>query len=803
MKNTLLLLVLLGLFSTTGRAQLFVDTFDDDDTGALFGGAAYTFSAANGELTVTADGTSGAYDAFGYNLPAPSDASGNNKVFVRAKASVIGTQLRLDLQDTDDYATTQSAISKTLTTEFMVLEYDFTGALVDAAYGGTGCTSGPCVVDASMIAKLLLYINPEQGGYQGDVVIDYIAFGEEPMTDIVSDVFQDHFDSDSAVTSFTLVPAGMELTRNGTEISLTGDGTHGMWDPVSYVIRNQTTYEEIDLDMTQGDNKLYVRMKSTVPGTAVRFDFQDVDNFITTNAPVTKILTDEFVTYEFDYTGLYQDGGYGGTSCTADTAPCPVDPTRIRGLIIFVEPGVGAFAGEITFDYFSVGTALEPAGPEAELLYQDHFDDENSNFVGSGDGSISITETGTTLTIAADGTSAPYVATGYTFHQDTNAVVLDFGPANNRLYLNGRMASGSAKVRVDIADTTGLNSSFTSLAKTFGPDDTVFEFDFTGAQDGGYGGTPCDAADAPCPLDLSIIGSMVIFIEPDNGGYQGELILDYVSVGQPLGDGPPPVPTGIVDYQDNFDGDATFVGAGNGTTVEVVDSEWVINSDGTSPAYSVFQYFVNDDGNNALADAVSSNNLVYVRAKASSPVDLRLDLKDNEGYATTLAGLIQPVTTDYSVLTYNFAGQYNDGGYGGTSCTDGPCPVDGERIANLDLYLDPNDGGYDGTLTIDWISFGQDLATGVDALPEVATLAIFPNPTTDALTLRYELLESAGVAYRLYDARGTLLLHQPARAQAVGTQQLDVPVADRATGTYFVQLIVDGRFGAAVPFSKL
>ena len=802
MKNFLLLLAVWGLCITAAQAQLYVDTFDDGDASELTGGAAFTFNESDGELTITADGSSGQYDAFSYVFPETVDASGNNKLFVRAKASTIGTQFRVDLQDTDDYATTQAGITKTLTTEFMVLEFDWTGNLDDAAYGGTGCTSGPCPVDASMIKNLVMFIDPASGGFSGDVVIDYIAFGEEPMTDITSDVFQDHFDNDSVLTSFTIVPDGMELTRDGSQITLTGDGTHGMWDPVTYVIRNQTTFEEIDLDMTQGDNKLYVRMKSTVPGTSLRIDFQDIDNFITTNAPVTKILTDEFVTYEYDLTGLYQDGGYGGTSCTPETAPCPVDPTRIRGLIMFIEPGVGGFAGEITMEYMSVGTALEPAGPAAAQIYADHFDDEDSRFVGSSDGSLTVSETGTTLTISADGTSGPYVATGYTFHEDTTGIVLDFAPANNRVFIKGRMGSGSAKVRVDIADSTGLNSSFSSLAKNFTDEDAVYEFDFTGAQDGGYGGTPCDAADAPCLLDLSIVQSLVIFIEPDNGGYLGELILDYVSVGQPIGDGPPPVPTGIINYAENFDGDGTFTSGGNGVTTEVVDGEWVINSDGTSTPYSVFQYFVNEDGNNALADAMGSNNAVYVRAKATEPVGMRLDLKDNEGYVTTLAGLINEVGTDYSVLTYNFAGQYNDGGYGGTACTAGPCPVDGERVANLDLYFNPDDGGYNGTVTIDWISFGQDLTTGVVDLPSVKTLSIFPNPATEQLFLSYELATPSRVGYRLFDARGTLLQTQIGQQQSVGAQQLPVALGAQATGTYFVQLVVDGQYGAAVPFMK-
>ncbi|MEL6651769.1 MAG: hypothetical protein AAFQ87_13285, partial [Bacteroidota bacterium] len=142
-------------------AQVYVDQFDNDDPAFTGGSASYTFGEANDEWTITANNT-GAFDVFTYELHDPAqgmsidvDASGNNKVFVRAKASAVGTQLRLDLQDSTGFATSLPGLTKTLSTTYTVLEFDFTGVYQDGGYGGTPCMSGPCQVDSSVISQLL------------------------------------------------------------------------------------------------------------------------------------------------------------------------------------------------------------------------------------------------------------------------------------------------------------------------------------------------------------------------------------------------------------------------------------------------------------------------------------------------------------------------------------------------------------------------------------------------------------------------------------------------------------------------
>jgi len=115
----------LAAFALTATAQVYVDQLDNADF-INSGSGNYTFVAADSELTITGNGNAGAFDAIAYQLndgamQIPVDVTGNNKLFIRAKASAIATQLRVDLQDATGFATTQNSITKVLTNDFIVL----------------------------------------------------------------------------------------------------------------------------------------------------------------------------------------------------------------------------------------------------------------------------------------------------------------------------------------------------------------------------------------------------------------------------------------------------------------------------------------------------------------------------------------------------------------------------------------------------------------------------------------------------------------------------------------------------------
>ena len=207
MNKFLLLISAYLLFVTAGWSQVYIDQFDNDDPGFMEGAATFSFGERDGELTISADGSGGPWDVFSYDLndgimAITVDATGNNKVFVRAKASSVGTSLRMDIEDAGGFATTNAGLTKVLTTDFAELEYDFTGVYQDGGFGGTACMSGPCPVDGTQSARLVFYVDPGAGGFSGDIVIDYIAFGEEPSGVVMSDVFQDLFDDPISVNSF-------------------------------------------------------------------------------------------------------------------------------------------------------------------------------------------------------------------------------------------------------------------------------------------------------------------------------------------------------------------------------------------------------------------------------------------------------------------------------------------------------------------------------------------------------------------------------------------------------------------------
>ncbi|MEL6143125.1 MAG: hypothetical protein AAFU67_16105, partial [Bacteroidota bacterium] len=484
-------------------------------------------------------------------------------------------------------------------------------------------------------------------------------------------------------------------------------------DPFAYSFRSVPAYEPIDIDLTEGNNKIFIKMKTTVPGTIIRFDVQDLDNFITTATPVQKVLTEEFAVYEFDFGGLYSDGGFGGTACTMETAPCPVDPTRITGLVFFVEPGVGQFAGDIVIDYISVGTSLEPGGSEPELVYEDRFNNETLEYTTPGEG-YSADETGSDLIVTGDGSAPPFSAVSYILHDKETGLpdTIDITPAQSRLFVKMRTSNTDHAVRIDIIDSTGLISNATAVTKVVGNEFTVLEYSFDGlVADGGFGGSPCTMETAPCLLDPTAITQLLFYIDAADGGFEGDLIIDYVAFGQELGDDPIITPTGVVNHTDQFnDQSGLFLGTTGGITNGFMDGAITLTGDGTSGAFAAIPYDLHDEtGTLLIADAAVTGDSLFIRARSTTAVDLRIDLEDNQGFATTNAGITNSLSSDYQVLSYVYTNSYTDGGFGGTSCTmeTAPCAVDAQRIAKLVFYPAPNVGAYDDTIDIDWISFGR------------------------------------------------------------------------------------------------
>ncbi|MEM9260142.1 MAG: hypothetical protein AAGA62_10885, partial [Bacteroidota bacterium] len=575
--------------------------------------------------------------------------------------------------------------------------------------------------------------------------------------------------------------------QNETEIVLSGDGTSGMWDPLVYDFRSPPSYESIDLDLNEGNGKVFIKMKSSVPGTVVRVDVQDIDGFVSTQGSLQRIVGEEFAVFEYDFTGVYADLGFGGTPCTMETAPCPLNSERIDNLVIFIEPGVGAFAGDITIDYISIGNSLEPGGDEAELVYYDRLNNELVEWVSDGNGYLN-SETGTEWTISGDGSAGAFATVSYLTHDKSSgeAITVDITPAKSKLFVKMRTDMGMEPVRIDLVDSSGFVSSLTSLTKIVGDEYTTIEYNFDGVlQDGGFGGSPCDETTAPCSLDPTAINQLLFYIRAADGGFDGNLVIDYLSFGQTLGEDPIVVEAGVSPHVDEMDDADLFINVTNGYTASSSDGILTITGDGTSGAFTAHKYSLHTAGGDSLAvDAVGSGDTLFLWARASEAVDLRIDLEDYLGFATTNGGVTNNIGSKYQLYSYVYTGVYQDGGFGGTACDSGPCSVDGQRISSLVFYPAPTDGGYQGSIDIDWLSFGRTMLVAVDEVPELAELRVFPNPLQDRVGVQFALLQAGEIGLRLYDGLGRMVVNQAPGFRPAGNQFEQLELSQLNAGVY-------------------
>jgi hypothetical protein len=499
---------------------------------------------------------------------------------------------------------------------------------------------------------------------------------------------------------------------------------------------------------------------------------------------------------------ILPEGGTGGFS-DFDTvaASTPVFLSvgeQIMRLTIVGGPAFNIDSLTFTFDSTATGAGI--------INYFDDLATADTLLTGEPTGITYEIEDGV-LIFAGSGTSTQYQAIEYTLpdEQLANAVA-----SNNRLYLGVRTASGEAvDLRVDLVDNNDHHTTLGSVTRVAsGEEFNEIVYDYSNAyRDEGYGGTGCSVDDRPCPVDGSVIRSIVFYPEPVDAAFNDILYIDYLSFGQPIADRDTSggVPTGMVNYGNRLDdSEDAFSGNPNGLTFGVETGIFYIAGDGTATPYQTIDMRLRENGEPVVADVVGSGDLLYLRARTvgGDTVDLRVDLVDVNDYNTTNGGRSTTIAgNEFAVYSIDFAGGYEDGGYGGTGCTeaDRPCAVDGQRITGLRFYPNAVTGGFNDTLEIDWISFGVDLSTSVRDFAEVAALAVFPNPAVGAFTVDFELMTSATIDLQLYDSFGRLVARQRPGRLAAGRQRVPFDQLDQLpTGTYYLRMLVDGRSTRAV-----
>ncbi len=718
MKKSILPIFLICFLSWQMGAQVYLDQFDNGSADALTVPAGFTSEEnEENEWVITRDNSAGVeWNSVAYQphdqetgMPMTIDISETNKIYVKAKTSNIGSIVRMDVVDSDGYVTTQSAITKTLLNDYTVFEFDFSGIYVDAAWGGTNCTApmageGNCPVDPTSITALSFFLNPGTPMFGTTMKIDYISVGSEPVEPPMSDVFQELFDDVDSTINWVTTGEGFTQQIVDSKWIITGDGTNGPWNPMDYGVHNQVSFTPSSFDLSAGDNKIYFRMKSNLTGVSIRIDVGDQNGFISTVGSLTQTISDEWATYEYNYTGVLFDQGWVGTPCTTEPpgqGMCPVDAENIQTFVMFINPGTEAFAGQVEIEYISVGIPLEPVDPtEAIAIYGDHFD--NGDGAGLSADQFAIVEAGTDLTITGDGSASPYSAVSYMLHdQETlEPIVLDV-TGNNKMFVKAKSSLMSGTLlRMDLVDTAGFTTSVPSYTRALEDGYSLIELNFQGQyEDLGFSEACPTDGETTCPVDPTAIGSVLLYPNPVDGMFEGEIMIDYISFGAPLD-------AAVEAYSDHFDDeDRSNWGDTDGFSVMEAGTEVVLTGDGGSMDFSAFAYTLHDQETlEPKMTDLSSNNKVWIKAKASiDGTPLRIDVIDEQGFTTNDDGIVQNLSTEYAIFEYDFTGKYEDAGWS-QACEEGPCLVDATTISSMLFYVDPGTSGYDGIVTIDWVS---------------------------------------------------------------------------------------------------
>ena len=182
------------------------------------------------------------------------------------------------------------------------------------------------------------------------------AFNQAAAQDVL---YQEEFNNGIQSTGGN--PGGYQLQLGDTTLQITGNGTAGAYAALSYSFHNGGG-SPILINAVSSP-KIYIRARGT-NSPNLRIDFQDEGGYLTNLNPATNILESDYTIYEYDLTNNLQDGGFGGP-CT--NAPCPVDASKFRSLIMFVNDASGGYNGNIEIDWISIGAPIEPIVRSAEL----------------------------------------------------------------------------------------------------------------------------------------------------------------------------------------------------------------------------------------------------------------------------------------------------------------------------------------------------------------------------------------------------------------------------------------------------
>ncbi|MBQ4818806.1 glycoside hydrolase family 9 protein [Aquimarina sp. MMG016] len=171
-----------------------------------------------------------------------------------------------------------------------------------------------------------------------------------------------------------------------------------------------------------------------------------------------------------------------------------------------------------------------------------------------------------------------------------------------------------------------------------------------------------------------------------------------------------PLVNSQVIYSDNFNENVLTVESTSAYSASLSNDNLLINANGSATAYSAFSYNFHNNGTNTSTNVTSTPKL-YIKAKGTSNPNFRIDLQDENDFVTNANSTSIRLSNDFEIYELDYTGKLQDGGFGGSTCTSAtaPCPVDSSVINRLVFFVNDAQGGYSGTIEIDWISFGEPL----------------------------------------------------------------------------------------------
>ncbi|WP_299223121.1 glycoside hydrolase family 9 protein [uncultured Aquimarina sp.] len=182
-----------------------------------------------------------------------------------------------------------------------------------------------------------------------------------------------------------------------------------------------------------------------------------------------------------------------------------------------------------------------------------------------------------------------------------------------------------------------------------------------------------------------------------------------------------PLINGQVIYSDNFNEAILTVESTSAYSASLSNNNLLIDANGTAGMFSPFTYTLHNNGSETSVD-ISNQIKLFIKVKGTSNPDLRIDIQDEDGFVTNLSPQSIRINNGFTIYELDYSANLQDGGYGGSDCTQAtaPCPVDPSKIAFVQFFVNAAQGGYSGTIEIDWISFGEPL----EALPPPSTFDI-------------------------------------------------------------------------------